>query len=77
MALWRNFIKMRSERRPRDTPAMRVGLADRPWSWAGALARRLFPARVRLPEAWQALYRRELRTAGLEPQRRHARVHAF
>jgi len=77
MAVWRNFIKMRSERKPRDTPAMRVGLTDRPWSWSHALARRLFPSRVRLPATWQALYRRELLTAGLAPQRRHARVHAF
>jgi transposase-like protein len=77
MAVWRNFIKMRSERKPRDTPAMRAGLTDRPWSWSHALAHRLFPFRVRLPDAWQALYRRELFTAGLGPQRRHARVHTF
>jgi hypothetical protein len=77
MAVWRNFIKMRSERKPRDTPAMRLGLTDRPWSWSHALARRLFPSRVRLRQPWQTLYRRELLTAGLGPQRRHARVHAF
>ena len=77
MAVWRNFVKMRSERRPGDTPAMHVGLADRPWSWSSVLARRLFPSRVRLPETWRALYRRELLTAGLEPQRRHARLHTF
>jgi hypothetical protein len=77
MAVWRNFIKMRSERKPRDTPAMRAGLTDRPWSWSHALAHRLFPFLVRLPDAWQALYRRELFTAGLGPQRRHARVHTF
>jgi hypothetical protein len=77
MALWRNFVKRRSERRPRGTPAMWVGLADRPWSWSRALAQRLFPARVRLAEPWDELYRRELFTPGLRRQRRHARAHAF
>jgi transposase-like protein len=43
---WRNFIKGRSERRPDpETPAMRLGLTQRPWSWRMLLARRLFPAR--------------------------------
>jgi len=44
--LWRNFIKGRSERRPdRRTPAMLLGLTDRPWTWRRVLARRLFATR--------------------------------
>ena len=45
-SVWRNFVKGRSERRPdRRTPAMLVGLADRPWTWRKILARRLFDTR--------------------------------
>ena len=46
-ALWRNFIKRVSERRPQPiTPAMRVGLTSRPWTWSDVLAERVFGARV-------------------------------
>ena len=44
--VWRNFVKGRSERRPdRRTPAMLLGLADRPWTWRNVLAKRLFETR--------------------------------
>jgi hypothetical protein len=60
MMVWRNLVKWRSERRPdRTTPAMRLGLADEPWSWRRVLAKRLFPGRVRVPEAWRKVYRRD------------------
>ena len=37
-AVWRNFIKGVSERRnDRTTPAMKVGLTDRPWTWTRLL----------------------------------------
>lgn len=46
-ALWRNFIKRVSERRPAAiTPAMRVGLTSKPWTWLDVLAERMFPGRV-------------------------------
>lgn len=46
-AVWRNFIKRVSERRPtRITPAMRVGLTSRLWTWRDLLAVRIFAARV-------------------------------
>lgn len=58
-AVWRNFLKGRSERRPDPTtPAMRLGLAREPWSWRRLLAKRLFPVRESLPPAWRDLYRR-------------------
>jgi hypothetical protein len=71
-AVWRNFIKGRSERR-RDptTPAMRLGLVDRPWSWQEVLARRLFPSRERLDGVWRELYRRDWSTPELPGNRRH------
>lgn len=46
-AVWRNFIKRVTERRPTTlTPAMRVRLTARPWVWAEVLAERLFARRV-------------------------------
>ena len=48
-AVWRNFIKHVTERRPcRTTPAMRIGLAARPWTWRDVLAERLFEGRIGL-----------------------------
>jgi transposase-like protein len=77
-AVWRNFLKGRSERRPdRSTPAMRVGLAGAPWRWEDALAQRLFPGRLRLPRCWAELYRREWITPALGPNRTHSLRNAF
>jgi len=46
-AVWRNMIKLVSERRPtRLTPAMRLGLTSRPWTWSEVLAERLFECRI-------------------------------
>ena len=46
-AVWRNFIKRVTERRPcKTTPGMRIGLTSRAWVWTEVLAERLFPARV-------------------------------
>ena len=57
VAVWKNFIKARSERKPdRTTPAMRLGLADTRWRWEWVLSRRLFPARVGLSDAAHKLY---------------------
>ena len=71
-AAWRNFIKGRSERRPDPTtPAMRLGLTTRPWSWPAVLSRRLFPGREKLPPAWAQLYRREWTTPALAHNTRH------
>jgi transposase-like protein len=69
---WRNFIKGRSERKPDpETPAMRLGLCDRPWNWRELLARRLFPAREGLAGVGLELYRREWTTPVLPRNRRH------
>jgi hypothetical protein len=78
MAVWRNLVKGRSERRPdRSTPAMHVGLARRPWAWAEILARRRFPGRERLPPAWRELYRRDWTTPTLSSNAHHDLRHAF
>jgi len=69
---WRNFIKGRSERKPDPvTPAMRLGLTRRPWSWDVLLARRLFPAREGLSGVNRELYRGEWTTPVLPSNRRH------
>jgi hypothetical protein len=52
LAVWKNFIKRRTERRPdRTTPAMKLGMTDRQWRFERILARRLFPDRESVPES--------------------------
>jgi hypothetical protein len=74
IAVWKNFLKGRSERKPdRTTPAMRVGLTDRPWTWQRLFSRRLFAARERPTEGELRLYEKRW-TPGLPTlQRAHAR----
>jgi transposase-like protein len=70
-AVWRNFVKGVSERKPdRTTPAMKLKLTTEPWSWRRVLARRLFPGRVLLPKSWLEVYRRAWITPG-GPNARH------
>ena len=78
MAVWRNFIKRVSERYATDlTPAVRLGLADRPWSWGDVLARRRFPARLSLPPGWERIYRRRWITPAVGHNAFHDLRHAF
>ena len=59
LAVWKNFIKSRSERKPdKTTPAMHLGMADSAWRWQRLLSRRLFPERERMPESARAIYRK-------------------
>ena len=77
-AIWRNFVKGVSERRgDPTTPAMRVGLTDRPWTWERVLGRRLFPDGAGLQDSWHDLYYRDWITAELGPNTRHRRVFAY
>jgi hypothetical protein len=77
-AVWRNFVKPRSERRDRgSTPATRLGLAETRWSWKQALSQRLFYERTSLPAPWPTLYRREWTTPLLAANARHDRLRAF
>lgn len=72
-AIWRNFVKLRSERRPRkETPAMRVELTRAPWSWERVLSRRLFVSRTELPEGWKDVYWRTLRWPDPKRMKPHA-----
>ena len=59
LAVWKNFIKSRSERRPdRTTPAMRLGLTDTRWRFERLLFQRLFPGRERMTEVAAKIYRK-------------------
>jgi transposase-like protein len=75
---WRNFIKGVSERKPDPTtPAMRRGLASKPWTWSRLLGRRLFPDREQLPPTWLELYRREWISPFLPANTLHHKARAF
>ena len=77
-AVWRNFLKGRSERRPdRTTPAMRLGLTGEPWTWRRVLSRRLFPARERLSPLERLLYTRGWLTPALPTNQLHQLRHAY
>jgi transposase-like protein len=69
--LWRNWVKSCSENHPGQTPAMRLGLAPRPYSLAELLAPRGFPSRIALPERLARYYWRRVRTRALPRQRSH------
>jgi hypothetical protein len=59
IAVWKNFIKSRSERRPdKTTPAMRIGLTDTRWRFERLLSRRLFPGRERMTDVASKMYRK-------------------
>ena len=73
IAVWKNFIKSRSERRPDPTtPAMRMGLTDTPWRWEWVLSRRLFPGRWRPAESEAKLYWKRWTPQLPEFERKHA-----
>ena len=77
-AVWRNFVKRRSERVARSgTPAMRLGLARERWPWSRVFSRRLFPARIPTPATWTEIYRRSWTTPLFPVNSRHALKRAF
>jgi len=77
-AIWRNFVKGVSERKnDPTTPAMRLGLTDRPWKWERVLGRRLFPVREKLSGTWLEIYRRDWTTPELPSNTPHRRVFAY
>jgi transposase-like protein len=69
--VWRNFVKHRSERRKRGTPAMALGLATRPLAWEEILDARIFVTRVRLPAPLDRYYFGRVPTRQLPNAREH------
>lgn len=77
-AIWRNFVKRRSERQPRSpTPATTLGLTNSPWTWKRVLSKRLFHDRSWLHEPWPTLYRRGWDTPLLTSNARHQNQRKF
>ncbi len=73
MAVWKNFIKARSERAPdRTTPAMRLGLTDERWRFERILARRLFPTREPVSKSALRVYQKRWTPDLPQFERRHA-----
>jgi hypothetical protein len=73
LAVWKNFVKGRSERRPdRRTPAMWLGLTDTRWRWERILARRLFRRRIRPSPIALTLYKKRWTRHLPELDRKHA-----
>jgi transposase-like protein len=71
-AVWRNFVKRRSERRAADTtPAMMLGLTDRRWTWRQVFAWRQFPDRYRLDPIERELYEQRWESPVLPANARH------
>jgi transposase-like protein len=52
--VWRNYMKDRSENRPKGTPAQALGLVPRTLALREVLGRRLFPERVAGIRGWLA-----------------------
>jgi hypothetical protein len=71
LLLWQNFAKPFSERHGGGTPAMRIGLRDRPVALPELLGARLFTQRVGLPPVWERYYRGEVPTRTIPNERRH------
>jgi transposase-like protein len=77
-AVFKNYVKRRSERRPRSiTPAMWLGLTDVRWSWDRVFAKRLQPSRVAAPRAWPELYDRTMATPTLRNTPPHQLKRAY
>jgi len=78
MMVWRNFVKWRSERkRDKTTAAMLLGLSKEPWSWMQVLSRRLFPGRLKVPDHWMKVYRRDWITKAVGNNQRHRLEYAY
>ncbi len=61
LAVFRNLIQGVSERRnDATTPAMRLGLTERPWLWRDVLGERRFPTRIPLPPSASRVFARTL-----------------
>jgi transposase-like protein len=69
--VWRNYIKLRRERRCQMTPAMQIGLLDRALTEEDVQARRLFVGQVDLTPSWEDYYWRRVKTRPLAVNRGH------
>lgn len=77
MLAWRNYVKPFSERRRGATPAMRLGVCDRPWKVEEMLAERIFPSQVPLPERYARSYWGQVPTRMIPNAVEHRKVFAM
>lgn len=77
MLVWRNYMKWTSERRKRETPAMRLGIFKHRVRAPQLLRERLFVTRVGLPERWLDYYRGKVPTRMIPKAREHRLSYAF
>ena len=77
MLVWRNYVKLQREKRCQHTPAMLLGLVDRPLREEEILAVRLFVTQIPLPPLWQDYYWRRVRTRRLKSNPEHTLKYAF
>jgi len=71
LMVWRNHIKWVSERQHQDTPAMRLGLDERPYTAREVLRKRLFHARCALPARWARYYWKDITSREIAHPTRH------
>ena len=76
MLVWRNYIKLRRERRCTVTPAMMLGLTDRRLMEEDILVKRLFVHHTNLTPLWDDYYWRRIETRPLAVNRRHELFYA-
>jgi transposase-like protein len=76
-AVWRNFVKSRSERRRDETPAQRLGIAARKYTVRDVLRTRLFASRVKLGAWLEACYERRIPTRRIPRSLPHQLRYAY
>ncbi len=74
--VWRNYMKWTSERRRKETPAMRLGITDHRLNPEEVLRTRLFPGRERLPERWNEYYWGRVKSREMPDGREHTLTYA-
>ena len=74
--IWRNYVQPFSERKRGPTPAMRLGVTDRPLRAEEILRHRLFVTQSTLPERWRDYYWGRLATRAIPNGVVHARRYA-
>ena len=78
LLVWRNYMKCRREKvRKSPTPAMEVGLLERPLTTRDLLGVRLFRSLIEVPPRWSQYYDRTVRTVAIGHQRTHKLTYAY
>ena len=75
-AAWRNYVKWTSERKHKETPAMKLGILDRRLTLEEMLKKRVFPSRVDQPQRWEEYYWGKVTTREMPRGTRHTLKYA-